>query len=153
MASVPEFDVVAAHKYFSTTCFNMSWDLIDKKDRTPEEDEEMIRVNQVSIWHWTQREDCTDKHLSIGFWQSARIYAIIGQAENSRRYGKMSLDRSTSLPPFFVAYAYEALARAEMVAGSNDKMQEYLDKAKKLAADVSDEESRKMIMDDLVTIK
>ncbi len=38
MAKVPDFDVVAAHKHFSASCFNKAWDLIEKKNRTPEED-------------------------------------------------------------------------------------------------------------------
>jgi hypothetical protein len=31
------FDLAAAHKYFSAHCFNAAWDLIEKKDRTPAE--------------------------------------------------------------------------------------------------------------------
>jgi hypothetical protein len=61
MTDKSEFDRTAAHRYFSANCFNKAWTLIDKEDRTPEEDQQMIRLNQASIWHWTQREDCTDK--------------------------------------------------------------------------------------------
>ncbi|MEZ5357690.1 MAG: hypothetical protein R3F48_02585 [Candidatus Zixiibacteriota bacterium] len=153
MVDKPEFDIEAAHKYFSAHCFNLSWELIDKKNRTPQEDEEMIRTNQVSLWHWTKRPDCTEKHLSIGYWQSARIYAIINQPDNARRYGKMCLEYSANQAPFFKAYAYEALARAEMIAGNSSQMNTYLEQARTLTKEVDDEISRKMLMDDLATIK
>ncbi len=54
------FDVEAAHAHFSKACFNAARALIEKPDRTPAEGEEMIRLNQASLWHWTQRPDCTD---------------------------------------------------------------------------------------------
>lgn len=153
MANAPEFDTAAAHKFFSARCFSMAWDLIEKKDRTPQEDEQMIMLNQASIWHWTQRQDATMQNMSIGFWQAARIYSILGRVENARHYAQLCLDYSKNEAPFFLAYAFEALARAEMVAGSKDKMREHLDKATELAADVSDKESRKLLLDDLATIK
>ena len=88
MTKQPEIDVAAAHKYFSAYCFNAAWGLIDNKNRTHQDDEEMTRLCQASIWHWTQREDCTDKNLSIGYWQASRVYALLGQADDARRYGQ-----------------------------------------------------------------
>jgi hypothetical protein len=55
-------------------------------------------------------------------------------------------------PPFYLGFAYEALARAEMVAGDKAKMSEYLEKAYMLAEDVEDEEDREVLMGDLKTI-
>ena len=69
MADKPSFDTQRAHKYFSASCFNMTWELIEKPDRTREDDEQMIRMAQASLWHWTQRSDCSDKNVSIGYWQ------------------------------------------------------------------------------------
>ena len=63
MAKKPDFDLTAAHKFFSTHCFNKAWYLIDQPSRTPEEDEEMIRLSLASAWHWKQRDDCTQKDL------------------------------------------------------------------------------------------
>lgn len=155
MGKEPEFDVSAAHRYFSAQCFNKAWDLIDKAERSAEEDEQMIRLSLASTWHWTQREDCTEKNLSIGYWQTSRIYAILGQADNARRYGQLCLAASQGeeIPPFFLGYAYEALARAESVAGDRSKVEEYLQKARQAADAVSDAESKKMLLDDLATIK
>lgn len=152
MPPTPEFDLEKAHKYFASQCFNQAWDLIEKADRTPEENLQMIRLNQASVWHWTQRPDCTSQNLSVGYWQASRIYALLGQADNARIYGQLALDQSDGLKPFYVAYAYEALARAEMVAGNKEKMQKYAETARKLAAEVRDADSKTMLVTDLETL-
>ena len=153
MTDKPEFDLKAAHKFFSAQCFNMAWSLIDKPDRTAEEDEQMIRLSQASLWHWTQRDDCTKRNMSIGYWQASRVYALVGQADAARKYGLLSLECSAKEEPFYMGYAYEALARAESVAGDRRKMDEHLRKARELADSVSDVESRKILLADLDGIK
>lgn len=153
MAKSPDFDTNSAHRYFSAHCFNSAWDLIDKNDRTTEDNERMINLAQASIWHWTQREDCSDQSMSIGYWQASRAYSLAGQPDNARRYGQMSLEKSEGGEPFYTGYAYEALARAESVAGDKDKTSEYLGKAHEFAEKVTDAETRKMLTDDLATIK
>jgi len=155
MTTKPDFDVGAAHKYFSAQCFNQAWDLIEKPDRSPEQDAEMIRLNQASHWHWTQREDCNDTSLSVGYWQASRIYALLGQADNARRYGQLCLDHSQGddVPPFYLGYAYEALARAESVAGNREKAEKYLAQARTAADAVTDPDSKKFLVDDLDAIK
>jgi hypothetical protein len=148
------FDVAAAHKYFSAACFNSAWDLLDKADRSPEEDEQMIRLSLASTWHWSQREDCDDTKLSVGYWQTSRVYATLEQADNARRYGQLCLDVSQGedVGPFYLGYAYEALARAESVAGETAKMDAYLTKAREAAAAVDDADTRQWLLNDLNTI-
>jgi hypothetical protein len=153
MASNPEFDVSKAHRYFSAECFNKAWELIEKADRTPEEDEQMIGLSQASIWHWTQRDDCKNTNLSIGYWQAARTYAIVGRADEARRYARLCLDYSRQEAPFLLGYAYEALARAEKTAGDAAAARTYTAEAARLAETVSDAEDRKLLMNDLKTLE
>jgi len=155
LARKPEFDVDAAHKYFSAACFNKAWELIDKPDRTAEEDEEMIRLSLSSTWHWTQRDDCTDQNMSIAYWQTSRIYSILSHASDAKRYAELCLgvSQGDEIPPFFLGYAYEALARAEMVAGNQEKVEKYFQEAHHIVAALTDENEKKMIEDDLGTIK
>lgn len=155
MMGEPEFDVDAAHNFFSADCFNRAWDLIDKPTRTPEEDEQMIRLSLASHWHWTQRSDCTQTNTSVAHWQTSRIYALLGQAENARRYGQLCLAASEGddVLPFCRGYAYEALARAESVAGNRDKVKEYLQEARRVAETLPDPDTKKRLLGDLDTIK
>ncbi len=154
MPGTPEFDIQAAHRYFSTTCFNQAWELIDRPSRTPAEDEEMLRLSLASAWHWGQRPDCSPANLSIGMWQIARIYTLLGQPDNARRYGQLCLEvsRAASISPFYLGYAYEALARVEAVAGDKVKMEQYLGEALRAAAQLTDLEDKEQLIADLETI-
>ena len=154
MAKKPDFDLTAVHKFFSTHCFNKAWDLIDQPSRTPEEDEELIRLSLTSAWHWKQRDDCTQKNLSIGYWQTSRIYTVLGQAYNARRYASLCLDASQGedVAQFYLGYAYEALARAESLVGNTAQMEQYLNQARNIAAAMSDSDEKQMLLDDLAAI-
>jgi hypothetical protein len=151
----PPFDLAAAHRYFAAECFNGAWDLIDKSPRTPAEDEQMLLRTFASFYHWSQRPECTAENRSVSLWQVSRAYALLGQPENARRYAEQSRAESEApdLPPYCLGYAYEALARAEMLAGNKAKMQEYLDAARKISGKMTDEELRQMLLKDLETIQ
>lgn len=145
----------ADHEKYSAQCFNHAWDLMDKTDRSLDEDEEMLRLSMTSLWHWSQREDCTDQHQSIGYWQISRIHALLGRADEARRYGEFCLAKSAGadVAPFALAYAYEALARAESVAGNAEPRDKYIAESKKVVDTISDADTQKMLLDDLATIR
>ncbi len=155
MEKKPDFDLQAAHKYFSAYCFNHAWDSIDKSERSLEEENTMLQLSLASLWHWTQREDHTPKNLSVGYWQVSRVFALLGQVDNARKYGQLSLDTASKggLDPFHMGYAYEALARAEHVAGNRVDTQKYLEKAAQLAEQVSDPEDKKLLLNDLASLR
>jgi len=154
MADQPQFNIQDAHTYFSTCCFNKTWENIDKADRrSDDEDMEMLHTAIASIWHWSQREDATAENLSVGFWQVSRVYCLIGQPNNARRYGLLSLKHASELPPFYRGYSYETLARAEMLIGNRVIMLTHLEKAHEMLEQVKDEEQRQLLLKDLETIK
>jgi hypothetical protein len=155
MAKKKEFDLQQAHHFFAVENFNRAWDYIDKPTRTPEEEDAMLLLGLSSLWHWAQRSDCTPTNFSIGYWQVARIFALMGQPENARRFGQLCLKaaQSEGVLPFYEAYAYEALARAELVAGNSLKMAEYARTALAVSERIQDEEEKKMVLDDLATLR
>jgi hypothetical protein len=149
----PNFDIQQAHKHFSTDCFNQTWKNMDKDgNRSTEENMEMLHTAIASLWHWSQREDVTHENLSVGYWQVSRVYCLIGQPNNARRYGMLSLEHAKGLPPFFKGYAYETLARAEMLADKRYIMLTQLEKARKLLEQIENEEDRQLLEKDLETI-
>ncbi|MGZ9159225.1 MAG: hypothetical protein ACXW36_10220 [Nitrospira sp.] len=154
MADDPNLDVAAAHRYFSTECFNRAWDLIEKEDRTPEDEEQMLNLSMASLYHWTQRPDCTEKERSIGYWQVSRIYALTGRPEMATAYAERCLEvtEDAELPPFYLGYAYEALARAAMIGRDRSSAMEYIAKARAQAQREQSEEDRQLLLDDLATI-
>jgi hypothetical protein len=155
MTKKPDFDLFSAHNYFAAQCFNQTWDYIDKPARTKSEEDSMLRLSMTSLWHWTQREDCTPTNLSVGYWQVSRVFALLQQAENAKHYGELCLEVSQKegVLPFYLGYAYEALARAELVAGNRGKMADYLVQAQHTITLISDAEEKKMLLKDLETIR
>ena len=153
MANTPSFDIQQAHKYFSASCFNKTWDFIDKgNDRTTEENIQMLHTAIASLWHWTQREDVKSENLSVGYWQVSRVYCLLNMPHDARRYGLLSLQYAKDAPPFFKGYAYETLARAEMIAENRVMMKEYHDKANEMLKQIEDEEDKNILAKDLETI-
>jgi hypothetical protein len=149
MSQPPSFDEAAAHRYFSAACFNRTWELLDKPERTPEDNDLLIAAALASLWHWRQRLDCARRNLSIGYWQISRVYSVLGQAQNAWRYAEWCLKVSEGEEPFYLGYAYEALARAAKLADDGELARQYLRHADELAAQVPDGEEREMLTRDL----
>lgn len=140
------------HQLFSSGCFNAAWDLLEKTDRTPGEDEQLVLLAHASLWHWTRREDCSAQNLSVGYWQLSRIFAVLKQADNARRAGTQSLAYSEGLDPFYAGYAHEALARAALVANEPATTRTHLAEAQRLAAAIVDEDPQAMLQKDLAEL-
>ena len=141
------------HRYFAAECFNRAWTLIDKPDRTAAENEQMFLLSLASLWHWTQRQDCTPRNLSIGYWQVARVCALLGQGSTAAYYAGRCLESSAREPPFYLAYAHEALARAALVDRDLPRLQDHLAQALALTAQVDDPDERAMLEKDLAELR
>lgn len=144
-----ELDIAAAHCYFAAFCFNTAWDLIDKAGRSPEDDEQMLRLAQASLWHWTQRPDCTPTNLSIGYWQVSRVYALLHRPADALRYADLCLKATPDDEPHLMGYAHEAAARAAFISGDRPIAREHLSRAKGFASKVSDADDRQGLERDL----
>jgi tetratricopeptide (TPR) repeat protein len=147
--------VLESHKQIASQCFNRVWDFLDLQERTKEEEEQMIHLAHTSFWYWTQVEDHTSTNLSIGYWQIARVYAVVGNGEQSRFFAERCVEVSleSDIPPFYIGYAYEALARAYMVLGQTEIALENIQKALNYTQDVVVEDSKNMLLKDLNEIK
>ncbi len=147
--NTPSFDASAAHRFFSAACFNGVWELLERPNRTPDDDVRLLAAAHASLWHWLQRPDCTPRNLSVGYWLLSRAYAVLGNAVEARRYGSLSLDAAAQEPPFYQGYAHEALARAARSAGDSQLAERHLAEARRFAEEVTESEERTMLESDL----
>jgi hypothetical protein len=138
-----------SHKHFSASYFNRAWELLEKADRTPDDDECMVSIGHASLAHWRDRPDCQQRNMSIGYWQLARIHAVLGRGENATHYGRLCLASSDGEPPFYQGYAYEALARAALLTGDIEAFRIHHSEAGRFASEVIDDGERKVLEDDL----
>lgn len=142
----------AVHRKLAAGLFNEVWSLLEKPNRTSEEDDRMIHAAHASRFHW--QDIGSPREWSIGEWQISRVYAVLKRAEPAIHHGQRALSwaRDHSVGPFFIAYGYEALARAYAVAGDTDLVKKYIAEARKTAASIPDPADQKHLEDDLATI-
>ena len=142
-------DLTKANQFFAADCFNKTWAMLDQPSRSAHDDEQMLLLSHASLWHWTQREDCTEQTLSVGYW----LISVLQRGDDASRYAERCLVVSHSQPSFYLGYAHEALARAARLQGDSDKTCHHLSEARRLAALVTDSDERAMLEKDLDTIQ
>ena len=134
--------------------FNLVWRLLEKPDRSLEDEETMVHAAHASRFYWG--EAGTAANWARGDWQLSRVYATLGRAEPALHHAMRCLDRCLGSPgemePFDLPYAYEALARAHLVAGDREQSAHYLALARQLAEKVADADDREHLLGDLRTI-
>lgn len=132
--------------------FNRTWELLDQKHRTRQQDEEMLHAAHASRYHWSRAG--RPLNLSIGEWQISRVYAVLGRIEPAIFHGRraLAIARRNGLGRFYLAYAYEALARAHSLAGERRARDRCLARARRIGQTVRDADDRRMLEEDLATI-
>ncbi len=137
------------HRKIAVECFNGTWDLIDKKDRTEEENFEMLHKAHASRYHW----GFVGKPMNFarGEWQISRVNSLLGLGESALFYGKRSLDIALkeNLGGLDLAFGYESVARAYAVLGKRDLAQENVALGIKAAETMEDEDDRKYTLSEL----
>ena len=144
-----EDSIQTIHKKFAADCFNKTWDLIDLETRTAEQDDEMLALSMASYWHWTQREDFTPKNASISFWQISRVHVLRGEGEMALKFGRKAVEciPNPDEVPFFVAYGWEAQARAALLLEDQNATQTYLAKANALLPAIPEKDKQTLGQD------
>lgn len=140
------------HKKQAIDNFNLTWDYIDKTDRTKEDELNMIHAAHTSRFHWGQIG--TPLHFARGEWQISRVYSILELGDSALLHGDASLKYclENDIKDFDLAFAYEAVARAYMIKGDKEKMSEYVSLAEKAAVDIEKQGDKDYFLSELKTI-
>ena len=140
------------HKQLGIDLFNFVWTLLDKKERTLEEDEAMLHAAHASRFHWSKVGKPVN--LARGDWQLSRVYSVLGRAEPALHHAKRTLDvcEKNAIGGFDIAFAHEALARASLLAGKKEDATRHLRVANDLTAKIADKDDREILEKDLATI-
>jgi DNA-binding transcriptional MerR regulator len=134
------------------TLFNHTWTLLERTDRSPLEDDEMLHSAHASRAHWGVVGEPV--HWARGEWQCSRVYAVLGRAEPALHHGRrcLALAEEHDLGPFDLGCGYEAIARAYRVAGATDEMQRHLGLGYAVLDKISDGEDRELLESDLDSV-
>lgn len=125
MAEEKKFTQTEAHKVFAVGIFNQTWDYLDKKDRTPEDDERMINAAHASLYHWSRIGE--PLNLQRGEWMVAHVNTILSQKEAALRHAKICLDLTEKhkIGDFDLGFAHECYARALALNGYKEESEKH----------------------------
>lgn len=140
------------HRKWAIQLFNETWDLIEKKDRTGDEDSQMLEKAYASLYHW--RQVGTTLNLVRGYWQVSRVHAILGQGDAAYFYGILGVEHceAEGYGDFDLAFAYESVARAEKSRGNSETMNSWFERGQTAAENISKEQDKKYFLSELVSI-
>jgi DNA-binding transcriptional MerR regulator len=152
--SAPGTGSVTDERLLAAQLFNETWRLMEKEERTRQDDDRMIHTAHASRYHWGQVPDATPAHLARGEWQVSRVYTVLERAEPALHHARRVLDlcQENGIGDWDLGFAYEALARAYAVAGDADQAREYTDRALAAAEDIAEAGDRELLLADLETI-
>jgi hypothetical protein len=141
-----------SHRKFAVDLFNLVWDLLDKGERSKEEDDRMLHAAHASRFHWG--EIGTPLEFERGEWQISRVYAVLNRPQAAIYHAQRCLDICTAnqIGDFDIAFAYEALARAYAIAGESEKSREYIRLAEQAGEQIEDEGNRGYFLSELETV-
>lgn len=139
------------HKKMAIELFNETWKLLDKRERTPEDDARMIHSAHASRLHWEFVGSA--ENFAVGEWQVSRVHAVLRQSDSALFHAQRSLDiaQRNDLTPFHLACAHEAIARALAIT-HHQAASEHIATARMIAAEITDPEEKKILDDDLSSI-
>jgi DNA-binding transcriptional MerR regulator len=152
-ATDPSGDVdPATHRRLAVDLFNRVWTLLERSDRSADEDDEMVHAAHASRHHWGVIGEPVNR--ARGEWQCSRVYAVLGRAEPALWHARRTIElcEQHGIGDFDVAFGWEALARASRVAGDHAAADAALARARELAADVAEDEDRELLLSDLATV-
>lgn len=140
------------HRKWAIQLFNETWDLIEKKDRTLDDDSQMLEKAYASLYHW--RQVGTKLNLVRGYWQVSRVHAILGQGDSAYFYGisGVELCEAEGYGDFDLAFAYESVARAEKSRGNRDSMNNWFNRGQAAAENIAKEQDKKYFLSELVSV-
>ena len=139
----------AAHKKFAVDCFNKIWTLLEKSERTAEDNDMMIHLAHASLYHWLQVG--TPLNEQRGQWMLAKVYTLLEDKVRAMRHASkcLELTEKHGFKDFDLAYAYEAIARASALNNHPVECRKYLELARQAGEDIAGKDDRDLFLNDL----
>lgn len=117
------------HRKTAIACFNNTWAFLVKRDRTVDEDSQMLTEAHTSRYHWKLIGDA--HNFAINDWQISRVYAALNQPHLALHFAKsaLALMQEDELSDILQS-GYEGMARAYAVAKDHESAKNYIKKAR-----------------------
>jgi hypothetical protein len=151
MSDEKDYSEADVHRFFAVQYHGRTWELLDKAERSSEENECLADYAHASLAHW--RVAGTAVHYQRGIWLLSRVYAVLGDPELALLYARRVLELTEEhldvLEKFDQAFAFECMARAHALAGNVVEAQIYLKSAQQAGEEIPDKEDREVFFREL----
>ena len=137
------------HKKSAVDCFNLAWSLLEKKDRSKGEDDKMVHAAHASRFHWGEIGEPV--HFERGEWQISRVYAVLNRPHAALYHAERCLEicKENNIEDFDIAFAHEAVARANAASGNKAEFEKHYRLAKQTGEKVAGKEDKDYFLGDL----
>lgn len=134
--------------------FNRVWELLDRPERTADDNAEMLAAAFASRWHWGQVEDASAENRAVGDWQIAHVASQLGHASVALEFARRALATAEAegWQDWQRASMLEGMARAYAAAGDAEGRARYLSEASAALASIAEDEDRDLIASQLATV-
>jgi tetratricopeptide (TPR) repeat protein len=139
------------HRTQAIEANNSIWELLESTDRSPSDDEELLRRAYASAYHWQRARGRAPENEARALYMLAKAHLAVGDAPAALRYADLCAGECAQhgLVDFDLAYAYEARARALRALGRTDEAAAAWAAAK--AVPIADPEDQAILDTDLAT--
>jgi tetratricopeptide (TPR) repeat protein len=142
MAEEKRYTEAELHKKFAIDTFNETWNYMDKKDRTLDDDAEMLHLIHASRYHWGKVG--TALEFARGDQMISRAYATLKQPALALQFAEscLALCQRNGIADFDIGFAYMAMSDAHLLAGRNSEALKYYQLAEQAADGIARKEDR-----------
>ena len=132
------------HRELAKTSFNHCWDLLEAPERSEEDQRNLVGAAMTSRFHW---------RLAGGLQEWIIADWMVARAAGSAHFGAVAVQfalaaegaRTDELPDWLHASTAEGVARAYRDAGDLERMNEWLEVARRRIEDISDPDDAALI--------
>lgn len=146
MTEEKTYTLSQAQLHFAMDFHTKTWEMLEKKVRTLDENERMLDYAHASLAHW--RAAGTEVRHQRGEWTLARVYAVLGEGRLALHHAQRCLQLLETgrkeMEDFDFAFAYEALGRAHAVNGDKIEAGKYIEMAQKAGEAIKEKEDREV---------
>ncbi len=143
-----EFD----HRTIAVERYNHCWDLLERDERSQDEDFELLTAAFTSRYHWSFAGG--PEQWVMSDWMVSRAAANIGEASLSLAFALRANSgvQEFDAPDWLAASTAEGLARAYAALDDEDSRDEWINSAQGLVEAIADDEDRALIASQLASI-
>jgi len=150
MEAEKNYSLSEAHLHFAKTINGEVWGLLEKTDRSKDEDEQMIAAAFASYYHWLSAGTIVNRQR--GEYMIAKSYLATGNFVEALTHATHCLELTDEYPQemadFDLAFAYELFARVNSACDNREIAAEYQEKAAAAGEMIKDQEDRTIFFQD-----